>query len=57
MVITIKKGTKKQNIQRLMDRLTKQKRSKGINAQKYCGVLSLNIDSLEIQKTLRNEWE
>ena len=58
MIITIKRGTKKQNIQQLLDHLNKQKRrSKGINAQKYCGILRLNIDPLEVQKTLRNEWE
>ena len=56
MVITLKKGTKKKNIQQLLDHLVKQKRSKGINAQKYCGIISLKSDALQIQKNLRNEW-
>ena len=57
MIITIKRGTTKKNIRQLLDRLRKEDKSRGVDAKKYCGVLSLNMDPLEIQKALRNEWK
>ena len=57
MIIKVKKGTTKKYIDKLLERTTRQKRSGGINAQKYCGVLTIDPDPLVIQKKLRNEWE
>ena len=57
MIIKVKKGTTKKYIDKLLERITRQNRSGGINAQKYCGVLTIDPDPLVIQKKLRNEWE
>jgi len=55
--MTIKKGSKKADIERLIDRLKSKKHSKGINAYKYCGVINLAETPTSIQKKLRGEWE
>ncbi len=57
MIITIKRGTTKTNIRHLLDRIRKAKKGKEMDAKKYCGVVSLNIDPLEVQKSLRDEWK
>lgn len=30
---------------------------KGVNTKKYCGVIKLKKDPLDIQKEMRNEWQ
>lgn len=42
-----------------LERIKAYKTSKKqkINTYKYCGVLSLSQDALNIQKDMRNEWE
>ena len=55
MVTTIKKGTSREKI-----RLALKKRkikAKGPDLKKYCGSITLKEDPLEMQKSLRNEWE
>jgi len=54
MVIVIKSGTDKTNIQKALDSVKVQK---GLNAYKYCGKVHLEKNPLIIQKKLRNEWE
>ena len=54
MVTIIKKGTSKASIRHLVQ---KTQIKKGIDAQKYCGVIKLKEHPLDIQKRLRNEWE
>ena len=56
MVAVLKKGENKKNMQKLMDKLSKRKNPKGIDAHKFCGVIHLKEDALEIQKKLRDEW-
>lgn len=56
MVTTIKKGASKEEIKSLLESHNK-KRKKGIDIKKYCGVLNLKEDPLELQKKWRNEWE
>jgi len=56
MVTTLKYGSKKDSITRLLNKLTKSA-NRGIDAQKYSGVIKLIGDPLQIQKALRNEWE
>jgi hypothetical protein len=56
MVTTIKKGATKKEIHSLLESHSK-KSKKGIDIQKYCGVLNLKEDPLELQKKWRDEWE
>jgi len=57
MVTVLKKGTKKKHIRKILERLIREKPSKGIDAYKFLGKIQLNKDALNIQKELRNEWE
>jgi hypothetical protein len=57
MVTVLKYGSKKEAIKRLLDRLNQQVDDKGIDAYKYCGVLDIVEDPLEVQSNLRDEWE
>ena len=41
----------------IRNRLNEQNESAGIDAYKYCGVISLNKDPLDIQSMLRDEWK
>ena len=56
MVTTIKKGASRKEIKSLLETHSKSKK-KGIDVKKYCGVISLKEDPLELQKKWRNEWE
>jgi hypothetical protein len=53
MVTIIKKGLPKKA---LKDRIKKMIVKKGLDAYKYCGIISLKKDALLIQKELRDEW-
>ena len=53
MVIVIEQGTTKEKLEMLLKKL---KIKKGINTKKYCGVIKLKEDPLEIQKQVRSEW-
>ena len=53
MVTTLKHGSKKDSINKLLKRLS-NKTARGIDAYKYSGLISLKKDPLEIQKELRN---
>jgi hypothetical protein len=57
MVTVLKYGSKKEVIKRLLDRLSQQTDSKGIDAYKYCGVIRIDEDPLDIQSKLRDEWK
>ena len=57
MVTILKKGTKKERIRKILERLIREKQSKGIDAYKFLGTIRLKKDALDIQKDLRNEWE
>jgi len=56
MVMTIKKGSDKAEIGRLIEKISSRK-VEGIDAYKYCGVIKLNASPDEIQKQLRGEWD
>ena len=56
MVTIIRKGTSKEKIRDILDRHAKKRRKK-IDLLKYCGILSLKEDPLDLQKNWRNEWE
>lgn len=53
MVLVLKKGASKQQMQSLAKKI---KKANGVDTRKYCGVIKLKHDSLEIQKQMRNEW-
>lgn len=55
MVTVIKKGTSKEEIKRKINEVV-SKTSKS-DILKYAGKLKMDIDPLEYQKKLRNEWE
>jgi len=54
MVTVIKKGDSKKQ---LKEQIEKALKTKGVDTHKYCGVIKLKEDPLEIQKRMRDEWE
>ncbi len=57
MVTVLKQGSAPKIISELLAKLFERKTVKGIDTHKYCGVLKLDEDALDIQKKLRDEWE
>ncbi len=57
--MTIKRGADKVTIQQAMQKLYQHHKSKvkQIDIYKYCGILKLDKDPVEIQKQLRDEWK
>ncbi len=54
MVLVLKKGASKKEIQQIEKKLTLRK---SFDLAKYCGKVKLKEDPLVIQKTLRDEWK
>ena len=54
MVITVKKSTKKQEIEQLLFQLQPRKL---FSAKQFVGKLKWGEDALEYQKRIRNEWD
>jgi len=57
MVLILKKGASKQEIQEVDDILYQKNKSDGFKASKYNGKIKLKEDALIIQKRMRDEWE
>ncbi len=57
MVLVLKDGASKKEKKEIEEKLYTEKPSKGFNAKKYNGALSLKEDALTIQRKLRDEWE
>jgi hypothetical protein len=57
MVVTLKNGASKKEIEAIEKKLSKEKIPGGFNAKKYNGILSFTEDPLAIQLKLRDEWE
>ena len=55
MVTTLKHGSQKDSINKLLKRLS-NKTGRGINAYKYSGLIKLKRDPLETQKALRTTF-
>ncbi len=55
MVTTLKYGSKKDSINKMLDRLSIRSR-RGVDTKKYSGIIKLKKNPLLIQKELRNEW-
>ena len=54
MVFIIQKGTTRKKLDAFLKNI---KEKKGVNAKKYCGVIKLKENPLDIQKKMRDEWE
>ena len=52
-VIIINRQEKKSSYQKKLSHL----KTKGLDAYKYCGKISIRGNAVEIQKNLRNEWK
>lgn len=57
MIAILKPGSTQLRISELWEQFNAKKKGKGIEAKKFCGVLKLEEDPLDMQKRLRNEWE
>jgi hypothetical protein len=57
MVLVLKRGATKEEIAELKKKLAAAQAKKGVNTKKYCGVLKLDEDPMDIQKRLRDEWD
>ena len=57
MVLVLRKGATKTEIDTLNKRLSQLPARKKLDAKKYCGVIKLREDPLAIQKKLRDEWD
>lgn len=57
MEIVIKKGMKREEIEKKLRKLEDNSKRKLFNPQKYLGKINWKKDALEIQKKMRNEWD
>ncbi|MDT0678629.1 hypothetical protein [Autumnicola musiva] len=57
MITTLKPGATKKSIKTILKSLSKETRTKGVNAHEFVGKINLKKDPLDIQRDLRNEWE
>lgn len=55
MTTILKSGLPIGELKQQLDNLLKSK-PKGIDTSKYCGVLKTEIDPIEYQRRIRNEW-
>jgi hypothetical protein len=55
MVTVIKKGTPKEEIRRRINEIVSQKPKEDI--RKYAGSLSTEINPMDYQNTIRDEWK
>lgn len=56
MVTVIKKGDSKSSIKKALQKI-QEENGKGFDAKKYSGILKLDEDPLDIQRSLRDEWK
>lgn len=56
MVIVIEKGASKKTVKELLRRPVKTT-GRGFDAKKYSGKLKLKFDPVEMQRSLRDEWD
>jgi len=55
MVTIIKKGSPKDEIRKRINKVVSKSQKKDI--RKYAGILKTDIDPIDYQKNMRNEWE
>lgn len=57
MITTIQQGSTEQTIKKTLAKFFSKKKTKGLDAKRYCGVLDLDRDVLTTQKKLCDEWK
>ena len=57
MITVLKQGSTQAVINELLRKLFEKKQTKGIDAKRYCGVLTLKEDAVKAQKRMRDEWK
>jgi len=57
MVTTLKKGSSRSRISKLLEKIKQTKPLRGIDAYKYCGLIKLEEDPKIIQRKMRDEWD
>ena len=57
MVLVLKKGASRKEMEQINKQLGQMPSRKKLDAKKYCGVIRLKEDPLDIQRRLRDEWE
>ena len=57
MVLVLKKGATKKDIEEIDKILYKEKSKGGFDAKKYNGIIPGLEDGLEAQKKMRDEWK
>ena len=57
MVLVLKKGASKKEIDSLLKKLVTPNNFTGLDARKYCGTIKLKQEPIAIQKQMRDEWE
>lgn len=55
MIAILHQGSDLDAIQKILIKISKMKPSKAIDAKKYCGVLKLKEQPIDIQKKMRDE--
>lgn len=53
---TIKRGDSMKSIIEKWKELSSRKKSGGLDAKQFCGVIKLKEDAMKIQKQMRDEW-
>lgn len=57
MTTTLRRGSTLEEIAKILEDLNSRAKAKGgLDARKFCGRLNLDIDPVEIQRELRDEW-
>ncbi len=57
MTTILRKGSTPEQIAKILEEhKSRNEVRSGLDAEKFCGRLKLDIDPLEIQKELRDEW-
>ncbi|MBC8173683.1 MAG: hypothetical protein H7X71_07245 [Chitinophagales bacterium] len=57
MTVYIKKGTTKEEFDKILKEMESKRKNKGVDTRKFCGTVKIEGDGLKIQKRLRNEWK
>lgn len=56
MTVTLKQGSSKNTIKRILDHLKRDLKPNGINAYEFLGKIQLKKDALDLQREMRDEW-
>jgi len=57
MIFVLKKGASESEIEQANEKFRLFRQGRNIEPEKFCGLIKLGNDPLQIQKQLRDEWE